>query len=235
MFGRRDWLKQVGAVGLGAMGLGSPARAVSRIELEAARAKVLSKMVSLPPTPGSIQGPYYVNSALVRQDITEGRPGLPVRLFLRILDATTCQPIPGAVVDVWQADADGFYSGFQAQGTQGQTWMRGIQMAGSNGFCWFDTVFPGRYPGRTAHLHLKVRPNPQTELTTQLYFDELIGYPGLDLMQAIYQWVPPYDVRGPSPMTNQNDFWFLPETAMPSIPNPNGTLSIWSGLVIAIL
>ena len=47
MFGRRDWLKQVGAVGLGAMGLGSPARAVSRTELEAARAKVLSKMVSL--------------------------------------------------------------------------------------------------------------------------------------------------------------------------------------------
>lgn len=235
MFGRRDWLRRVGAMGVGALGLGTVARGISRVDARAARDRVLSKTVSLTPTPGSIQGPYYVNSALVRQDITEGRPGLPLRLFLRILDATTCQPIPGAVVDLWHADAAGVYSGFQGQGTQGQTWLRGIQGTDPNGYCWFDTIFPGWYPGRTAHLHLKVRPDPQTELTTQLYFGPLLGYPGLDLMQAIYQWVPPYNVRGQSPTTNQTDFWFLPETEVPSIPDPNGSLSIWSGLVIAVL
>jgi len=82
---------------------------------------------------------------------------------------------------------------------------------------------------------VKVRPNATTELTTQLYFDQLIGYPGLDLMQAIYQWVPPYDVCGPSPTTNQNDAWFIPQTTMLAIPNPNGSFSLWTGLVIAVL
>ncbi len=192
-------------------------------------------MAAFPPTPGSIQGPYYVNSALVRHDITEGRPGLPVRLFVRVLDATTCQPIPGAVVDVWHGDADGVYSGFQSQGTQGQTYLRGIQYAAPDGICWFDTIFPGWYPGRTAHLHLKVRPTPQTELTTQLYFGDLVGYPGLDLMQAIYQWVPPYSARGISPTTNQNDFWFLPETVMVAVPDPSGAFGIWAGLIIAVI
>ena len=80
-----------------------------------------------------------------------------------------------------------------------------------------------------------MRPTPQTELTTQLYFGDLVGYPGLDLMQAIYQWVPPYSARGVSPTTNQNDFWFLPETVMVAVPDPSGAFGIWAGLIIAVI
>ena len=235
MLERRDLLRRVGVVGIGASALGRTLRAAPIVDADVARDRLFTRVVPLPPTPGSIQGPYYVNPALVRRDITEGVAGLPVRLFVRVLDATTCQPIPNAAVDVWHADAAGVYSGFTAQGTQGQTWLRGIQYAAPDGICFFDSVFPGWYPGRTAHLHIKVRPDPQTELTTQLYFDQLIGFPGLDLMQAIYQWVSPYDVRGPSPTTNQNDFWFLPQTSMLSIPDPSGAFGIWTGIVIAVL
>ena len=143
MFGRREWLRRVTALGVGALGLQGVTRGATPSTADAARDQVLSRMAAFPPTPGSIQGPYYVNSALVRHDITEGRPGLPVRLFVRVLDATTCQPIPGAVVDVWHGDADGLYSGFQSQGTQGQTYLRGIQYAAPDGICWFDTIFTG--------------------------------------------------------------------------------------------
>ena len=70
----------------------------------------------------------------------------------------------GALLDFWQADADGEYDndGYR---------LRGHQFADGDGplrAC--DTIVPGLYPGRTRHIHVKVqRPHGQI-LTTQLYF-----------------------------------------------------------------
>ncbi|MGI4828690.1 MAG: intradiol ring-cleavage dioxygenase [Janthinobacterium lividum] len=60
-------------------------------------------------------GPFYLAQELLRSDIREGKPGVPLALHVAVLDARTCQPLPHAAVDVWHCDAMGAYSGFTAQ------------------------------------------------------------------------------------------------------------------------
>jgi protocatechuate 3,4-dioxygenase beta subunit len=60
------------------------------------------------------EGPYYVDREILRSDITEGKPGIPLRLRLTIIDAKHCQPIPNAALDIWHCDASGIYSGYTA-------------------------------------------------------------------------------------------------------------------------
>lgn len=62
------------------------------------------------------EGPYYLDRALLRQDITEGRPGLPLSLQFEVLDARTCRPLAGAALEIWHCDAQGAYSGFSGMG-----------------------------------------------------------------------------------------------------------------------
>lgn len=57
-------------------------------------------------------GPFYVAKELLRSNITEDRPGVPLSLRITILDAKTCAPLPKAAIDVWHCDASGLYSGF---------------------------------------------------------------------------------------------------------------------------
>jgi protocatechuate 3,4-dioxygenase beta subunit len=71
-------------------------------------------------TPEQTEGPYYIATDLVRGDITEGRPGLPLQVHLTVQRAATCQPISGATVEVWHCDALGEYSGFAAAQPQTQ-------------------------------------------------------------------------------------------------------------------
>src|SRR5258705_11563632 len=62
-------------------------------------------------TPEQIEGPFYLDQARIREDISEGKPGVPLRLVLRVVGASaSCAPIPRAAVDVWQCDALGIYS-----------------------------------------------------------------------------------------------------------------------------
>ena len=67
-------------------------------------------------TPEVMEGPFFLDEKLVRADITEGRPGLPLRLRLQVVNAD-CSPVAGALVHVWQCDAEGLYSGVDDQGT----------------------------------------------------------------------------------------------------------------------
>jgi protocatechuate 3,4-dioxygenase beta subunit len=157
-------------------------------------------------TPGETEGPYYLNLNLLRTDITEGLPGIATRLLLNVVHASDCTPVPNAVVDVWHCDASGRYSGFAQQGTQGQTFLRGIQNTDANGMAYFDTIYPGWYPGRTTHVHLKVRPTQTTVLTTQMYFKQRLS-------NRIYG-LAPYNAHGPTSTTNSQDGLYLPETLM---------------------
>jgi protocatechuate 3,4-dioxygenase beta subunit len=63
-------------------------------------------------TPELTVGPYYVDYELMRRDIREGRPGVPLDLRIAILHARTCAPLAGAAVDVWHCDAMGIYSSY---------------------------------------------------------------------------------------------------------------------------
>jgi protocatechuate 3,4-dioxygenase beta subunit len=106
--------------------------------------------------PEQDEGPFYIDLARVRRDIVEDRPGVPLALALTVVDANTCQPIRDAAVDVWHCDALGVYSGEPTEGSAGTTYLRGIQITDGNGRAEFATVYPGQYPGRTTHIHLKI-------------------------------------------------------------------------------
>lgn len=108
-------------------------------------------------TPEQEEGPFYIDLARVRRDIVEDRPGVPLALALTVVDAESCEPIPDAAVDVWHCDALGVYSGEPSQGSEGEAFLRGIQLTDRNGRAEFATIYPGQYPGRTTHVHLKVR------------------------------------------------------------------------------
>lgn len=107
-------------------------------------------------TPEQVEGPFYVDLAQVRQDIVEDRPGVPLALAVTVVDSTTCKPIRDAAVDVWHCDALGVYSGEPSEGSMGETYLRGIQLTDSDGQVEFATIYPGQYPGRTTHVHVKV-------------------------------------------------------------------------------
>ena len=121
-------------------------------------------------TPEQTEGPFYVPDAPVRRDITEGLPGAPLELNLHVLDAQACEPVPGATVEVWHADADGIYSAF-GDGS-GEAFLRGTQRASDSGLATFSTIYPGWYPGRTVHIHVKVHAGGDEVHTGQLYFDD---------------------------------------------------------------
>ena len=107
-------------------------------------------------TPEQEEGPFYIDLAQVRQDIVEDRPGVPLGLALGVVDSNTCRPIRNAAVDVWHCDALGVYSGEPSEGSEGATYLRGVQLTDGNGLAEFATIYPGQYPGRTTHIHVKV-------------------------------------------------------------------------------
>lgn len=131
-----------------------------------------------------IEGPYYLGLGTVRQDITEGRTGLPVQVDLTVVDAH-CTPLEGVQVDLWHADADGVYSGYAEEGTEGEAWLRGRQTTDSRGEVRFSTILPGLYVGRTAHYHLRLQAQGFSTFITQVYFSR-------DIHQRIRE---EYDVR----------------------------------------
>lgn len=132
-------------------------------------------------SPEAVEGPFYFDPALVRTDIAEERPGVPLELRLTLIEAAGCAPIPGARIDVWHCDAAGDYSGFdqtaKADAASGKrsTFMRGTQFADAAGAVAFRTVYPGWYPGRTPHIHLKAFLDGANVLTTQLYFPDALS------------------------------------------------------------
>jgi protocatechuate 3,4-dioxygenase beta subunit len=123
-------------------------------------------------TPEMTEGPYYLDDQVIRRDVTEGKTGIPVQLDLTVADASSCTPIPGLMVEIWHADAEGAYSGFGAGGST-TTFLRGGQNADTNGKVQFNTIYPGWYQGRTVHIHVKVH-DGNTVHTTQLFFDQTL-------------------------------------------------------------
>ena len=138
-------------------------------------------------TSPNMEGPYYKTGAPQRANLIDaGMPGQPIRISGRVFDQD-CNPLPGAKVDFWQADAGGVYD------NAGYT-LRGYVVTDADGAYTLDTIEPGVYPGRPPHVHVKVFAADGRELlTTQMYFagsetsrdvraapDLLVPYLGLD-------------------------------------------------------
>ncbi|MGN9755565.1 intradiol ring-cleavage dioxygenase [Streptomyces sp. SD31] len=168
------------------------------------------------------EGPYYLDNALVRKDITEGKSGVPLTLRLTVVDATDgCTPVPGAAVEIWHCDAWGYYSGYTTANPGGSapaesedgstandnTYLRGYQIANANGVVKFETIFPGWYTPRTCHIHLKVHTGGQKEDGT--YEGGKVNYTGQlffadDIAEEIFT-LEPYSKHSGSYTTLDND------------------------------
>lgn len=56
-----------------------------------------------------VLGPCHDDMAPEREDVSEGKGGVPMRLGLRIVDEQ-CQPVTDANLDIWHCDSVGVYS-----------------------------------------------------------------------------------------------------------------------------
>jgi protocatechuate 3,4-dioxygenase beta subunit len=127
---------------------------------------------TLPPTPAcgdgdrteaQTEGPFYEPDTPEKADFTgDVSKGTHIVLMGSVL-TTACQPVGGALLDVWHADADGEYD------NEGYR-LRGHFFTDDQGAYRLQTIVPGNYTGRTKHFHVKVRSPGGRLLTTQLYF-----------------------------------------------------------------
>jgi protocatechuate 3,4-dioxygenase beta subunit len=115
------------------------------------------------PTRPETEGPYFKPRSPERWSLLES--GMKGRLLILTgsVITTACRPVARALLDFWQADASGEYdnTGFR---------LRGHQYSETMGRYRLETVVPGRYVGRTRHIHVKVQAPGGSALTTQLYF-----------------------------------------------------------------
>jgi protocatechuate 3,4-dioxygenase beta subunit len=201
---RREALAKAGAAGiLAALGVG----AVARPQDSAAQTKAF-----VVASPELTKGPFFSDDRLSRSDLVAGTDrkavveGEPVEVRIRVweLDGKEGRPLAGATVDLWHCDAGGVYSdepdGGGGEDTRGQTWLRGYQVSDAEGRVKFDTVWPGRYPGRTVHFHVMVRApkgGDTYEFASQIFFDEALN----DEVMAL----PAYAPSRPRETRNRND------------------------------
>ena len=179
---RREVLALLGVAGAGAL--------ASRVRAQPSIDRVLAAVPGEPHwmpacvvTPAQTEGPYFVDEKLNRVDIRsdpgsgKASGGAPLNLEMRVYRVAngSCEPMAGALVDIWQCDAMGIYSDVRDMNgffnTAGQKFLRGYQVTDASGFAKFTTVYPGWYQGRCVHIHFKVRANNR-EFTSQLYFDD---------------------------------------------------------------
>lgn len=178
--------------------------------------------------PEQTEGPYFVDEALNRSDIRSNpsdgsvKAGVPLQLRFRVsqIHESGCEPLAGAIVDIWHCDAIGVYSDVNESrfNTLGQKFLRGYQVTDANGTARFLTIYPGWYLGRTVHIHFKIRTNAMTqaatpvsvpgrsaqnnsaqryEFTSQLYFDDAIT-------DRVYAQEP-YASQGQRTLNNEQD------------------------------
>jgi protocatechuate 3,4-dioxygenase beta subunit len=106
-------------------------------------------------------GPYYVADELLRSDIVEKKPGIPLSLRILVLDARTCKPLQNAAVDIWHCDALGLYAGFTKQNPMGP--------GGPDGHGGPPPGFEGPDPGHSGPPE-GMGPPPESHPTDKLTF-----------------------------------------------------------------
>ncbi len=134
---------------------------------------------SLTATPRQTQGPFYpvafptdTDADLVRvRGAAAEALGTVTHLRGRVTD-TAGGVVPGALVEIWQCDAQGIYRHPRAPGTarfDGNFQGYGSITTDTAGRYGFRTLRPAAYPGRTPHIHVQVTRPGGRVLVTQMY------------------------------------------------------------------
>jgi len=130
-------------------------------------------------TPDQTEGPFYPdklpldtdNDLLVINDKITPAVGEISHVTGRILDAKG-NPIRNALVEIWQCDSNGAYlHSRSANKKKHDPNFQGFGrfLTGSTGEYYFRTIKPVPYPGRTPHIHFKVKLGRKELLATQMY------------------------------------------------------------------
>jgi protocatechuate 3,4-dioxygenase beta subunit len=134
-------------------------------------------------TPSQTKGPFYPIPEIEKQqhfdfDLTRKNEDSPSALGEMISIAGSVishseRPLGGSIVEVWQACETGRYNHPQDKNDRPmdvnfQYWGRVV--TGEDAKFRFKTILPGKYPGRTPHIHFRIIAKDLPELVTQLYF-----------------------------------------------------------------
>ena len=139
-------------------------------------------------TQSTVLGPFHMTRSPVRalgDTIDLVGESEPCVVTGRVV-GTDGAPLPGAVLDVWQANDHGAYD-VQEPGKQPAGNGRGLFTADAHGRFWFRTIVPSyypiptdgpvgellaatrRHPYRPAHIHFIVSADGYTPLTTHIF------------------------------------------------------------------
>src|SRR3984893_8238909 len=143
-----------------------------------------SLAAGLVATPQQTEGPFYPTSfpADMDNDLVQVRGqaaqamGTVLHLEGRVLDLNG-RPVEGALVEIWQCDAQGIYDhpGQPGRERRDRAFKGYGRMMAADGRYSFRTLKPVAYPGRTPHIHVKVATAGGGLLTSQFY---IAGEPG---------------------------------------------------------
>ncbi len=135
---------------------------------------------TLVQTPAQTEGPFYPDHLPLDKDndlvlIEPGQTlagGEVTHLSGRILSQAG-QPLRGVTVEIWQVDSQGVYlhsrSGNTERGRDARFQGFGRFETSSTGEYRFRTIKPVPYPGRTPHIHFKIKRGDRDLLVTQCY------------------------------------------------------------------
>ena len=116
------------------------------------------------PTPSEVLGPFFKKGAPNTKVLRHpGDPGFPLRVAGKVFN-TRGDSVPGAIVEIWQADHDGHYDVTNYR-------YRTRLLIESGGDYAVETVMPGHYDDRPAqHIHYLISAPGHKSLVTQVYF-----------------------------------------------------------------
>ena len=129
-------------------------------------------------TPSQTEGPFYPdhlpldtdNDLLIVNDGITPAVGDITHLSGRVLDPSG-HPVRNALVEIWQVDNNGVYLHSRDTHAARDKNFQGFGrfLTGSTGEYYFRTIKPVIYPGRTPHIHFKIKTKGKEALTTQCY------------------------------------------------------------------
>jgi protocatechuate 3,4-dioxygenase, beta subunit len=136
-------------------------------------------------TPAMTEGPFYPdrlpldtdNELIIINNSLTPAVGEITQLTGRVLTRNG-SPVNNAVVEIWQVDGNGVYLHSEsANATRRDRNFQGFGRFTTNarGEYRFRTVKPISYPGRTAHIHFKIKRCDRELLTTQLFIAGLVS------------------------------------------------------------
>jgi hydroxyquinol 1,2-dioxygenase len=139
-------------------------------------------------TESTVLGPFYVDNPPIEEqgaNIAKGKDGVPLLVDVQVTD-NAGNPLPGAIVDIWEGGPDGLYD-VQRDLPEGEFDLRGRFRADADGRvrCWAlsPVSYPvpddgpvgqllkatGRHPWRPAHVHFRIAADGFSPLTTHIF------------------------------------------------------------------